>query len=38
MIREMRLWAVSVLMGWIIRLLPKDATEYFVWLSKMPVK
>jgi len=36
--REIRLWAVSVLVGWSIKILPKDgsATNYFIWLSKMP--
>jgi hypothetical protein len=37
--REIRLWAASVLVGWIIKILPKDgsAVDYFTWLSKMPV-
>lgn len=37
LIREMRLLMVSVLIGWISVILPKDATEYWIWLSKMPI-
>lgn len=36
--REIRLWAVSCLIGWITIILPKDAKEYWIWLSKMPLK
>lgn len=35
--REIRLFTVSILIGWISVILPKDATEYWIWLSKMPI-
>lgn len=36
--REIRLWIVSILVLWIGKILPKDATEYWQWLSKIPFK
>lgn len=38
--REIRLWIVSILIGWIYRVLPKDQScgEWFLWLSKIPIK
>lgn len=38
--RELRLWIVSILVGWVCAILPKDesAKEYWIWMSKMPVK
>lgn len=38
LISEIRLWIVSILVLWIGKILPKDATEYWQWLSKIPFK
>lgn len=38
--REIKLWVVSILIGWIVKILPTDGTadNYWLWLSKMPEK
>lgn len=38
MVREIRFWLFIVIIGWAIRLIPKDATKTWEWVSKMPLE
>ena len=36
--REFRLWLISVLLLWIIKLLPKGYPEIALWVLRFPTK
>ena len=36
--RELSFWAFSVLLGWAIKFIPKDAVKTWQWVARMPIE